>query len=94
MQWVLGLLRLFAAAAALLFIALAMIYVALAVWALGEREIGASGAMLALCALTGSVGVRLLGELRGGGGARRRPRPGRRPVREISALPRARVVSR
>lgn len=93
MRWILELLRLFAAAAALLFVALAMIYVGLAVWALWARELGAFGAMGALGALTGSIGIRMLEELRGGR-RRRRPCLGGSPDREISALPRATIASR
>lgn len=94
MRAILGLLRLFAAAAVLLFTALTMIYVVLAAWALWEREIAALGAMFALGTLTGTIAVRMLDELCGGGVLRRRPRRAERPNRAISDLPRARVVSR
>ena len=61
-----------------------MIYGVVVAWALWEREIAASGAMFALGALTGYIAVRLLDALYGGVD----------PRREVSDLPRARIVSR
>jgi hypothetical protein len=75
-----------------------MMYVVLAAWALWEGEIAAFGAMFALGTLTGYIAVRLLDALCGGivpgGFPRRRPCLAEPPGREVSDLPRARIVSR
>ncbi|HEX3765477.1 MAG TPA: hypothetical protein VHW23_42570 [Kofleriaceae bacterium] len=54
------LLHVLAAAAALLFIVLALLYVVLAAWTLWERQVAAFAAMAVLSAFTGYVGIRVL----------------------------------
>ena len=88
MRAILVLLYLVAAAAALLFAALALIYVALAGWALWERQVGAFLALSGLGALTGYFALRVLSGLRDSFiGWRRQCQADR-------DLPRATVVSR
>jgi hypothetical protein len=57
---ILVVLHLIAAAAAVLFIGLALIYVVLAGWALWERQIAAFAAMFVLGAFSGYVAIRVL----------------------------------
>lgn len=54
------LLHVLAAAAALLFIVLALLYAVLAAWTLSERQVAAFVAMSVLGAFTGYVGIRVL----------------------------------
>lgn len=65
-----------------------------AAWALWEREIAAFEAMFVLGALTGYLAVRSLDALTGGGLSRRRRWLVEPADREVSDLPRARIVSR
>jgi hypothetical protein len=85
---ILVVLYLVAAAATLLFAVLALIYIALAGWALWERQVGAFLALSGLGALTGYFALRVLIGLRDSFTG------WRRQCQADRDLPRARIVPR